>query len=348
MISFHHTARTLKRWMLGKASAPLEAVAKKTWQIAPAHVSTSRRAIFMPNQLDRISAWKFSVTDPRPQLLGGTEITHAATKAHLLENAVIADGTIFSGPWHEFLEARKTRSALHGIDTELDTASLACTANGNRYFGNWIMDDCPLYPLANAEGQPIGNFHARTPHQLAYEAKFDMHVTRMHAAHVKKLVVFEDYGQNPSKHARFRELGAKLLLDVDSHSHPGVFVLRGHTGDRRVMINELEIAEMLKEQRGFRIIDPIMASLQEIIECCAGAKVVAGVEGSHLLNGIIVLPMGGTLLAFQPPNRFVTVLKDLMDRDDQNFAFVVGIPQGEDFHIDADEVLHTLDMLPAD
>ena len=281
-------------------------------------------------------------------MMGGIEITHAATKAHLLENAVIADGTIFAGPWHQFLEARKTRSAWHGIDAELDHASLACTANGNRYFGNWIMDDCPLYPLAAAEGTPIGNFHPRTPHQLAYETRFDMHVRRMHAAHVKKIVVFEDYGQNRSKHARFRNLGAKLLQGVDPPSHPGVFLLRGQTGDRRVMINELKIAEMLKEQRGFRIVDPIKASLQEIIDQCAGAKVVAGVEGSHLLNGIVVLPMGGALLAFQPPNRFVTVLKHLTDRDDQNFAFVVGIPKGEDFHIDADEVLRTLDMLPAD
>ncbi|MNM93047.1 hypothetical protein D3C81_1054080 [compost metagenome] len=70
-------------------------------------------------------------------------------------------------------------------------------------------------------------------------------------------------------------------------------------------------------------------------------------EGSQLVHGVNVLRSGGSLLALQPPNRFVSYYKYLTDRDHQHFGFVVGTPQGDGFTIDIDEVERTLDLFPS-
>jgi hypothetical protein len=84
-----------------------------------------------------------------------------------------------------------------------------------------------------------------------------------------------------------------------------------------------------------------------IVAACAGARTVIGIEGSQLIHGVNLLQPGGSLLILQPPDRFVCFFKYLTDRDQQNFGFVVGTPDGEGFRIDPDEVERTLDLFPA-
>ena len=86
----------------------------------------------------------------------------------------------------------------------------------------------------------------------------------------------------------------------------------------------MELAEHLRDRRGFRIIDPAKSDVATIVAACAGARVVVGIEGSHLIHGVNLLPLGGSLLVLQPPNRLLCFFKYLTDRDHQNFGFVVG------------------------
>lgn len=168
---------------------------------------------------------------------------------------------------------------------------------------------------------------------------------RCGATYFREIVVFDDVGQNGSKRARFRELGPKLRRHVEPRpSHPGVFIVRGETGSRRVLRNESDVAEQLRARRGFTVIDPVKVGVPEIVKACAGARVVAGVEGSGLMHGIVHLTEGAGVLILQPPGRFSAIYKDLTDRDEQQFGFVVGTPKGDDFVIDPEEVERTLDL----
>jgi capsular polysaccharide biosynthesis protein len=126
-----------------------------------------------------------------------------------------------------------------------------------------------------------------------------------------------------------------------------VFILRGAAGSRRILRNELEIAERLRDRRGFTIVDPAKQDVPAIVQACAGAGIVVGIEGSALIHGFLVLESGGGVLVLQPPNRFSAINKDLTDRDHQQFGFVVGLPRGDDFWIDPDEVDRTLDLFDA-
>jgi hypothetical protein len=241
------------------------------------------------------------------------------------------------------------------VENEIDRGALYCTAGGNKWFGSWLMDDCITYPMACEEGVPVttatsdklvSTSRHGILHAPGYEDWLGMTPVRLRNAFFRELVIFDDLSQNRHKHRRFRAMGDQLLSHVNASAHPGVFILRGDKGELRLLRNELELAERLRDRRGFRIIDPAKSDVPTIVAACAGARVVVGIEGSHLIHGVNVLQPGGSLLVLQPPNRFLCFFKYLTDRDQQNFGFVVGTEEGNGFSIDADEVERTLDLFP--
>ncbi len=340
-----HFARRLAR----RPARDLRERAEAIWEISAPETSVEQPAIFLPDQLERVTGWAFASEHPRAAMMGGREIIHRPTSAYLLRDAMLIDGVLYKDDacWH--LQPQTRRLPQMRVEQEIARGAVYCTSQGNKYFGNWLMDDCATYPLAVAEGTPVTTGQPVTVHTPAYEHWLGMNPERVTAARIRELVIFEDIGQNTSKHRRCRAMGEALRGHLDTVApHPGVFVLRGRTGMQRLLRNEVELAERLRDRRGFRILDPVKADVPTIVATCAGARAVVGVEGSGLMHGILHLPAGGSVVALQPANRFVRVYKDLTDRDGQHFAFVVAAmePNG-DFTIDGDELERTLDLLPA-
>jgi len=333
-----------KKWIARKSSHTLESVATKTWEIAPSETSISPPAFFLPDQLERVTGWAFSSEHPRRTMEGG-KVFHKATRGFLLKDVWLIDGALYKDDAHSWLAPRTSRWPRLHVETEIGRGAVYCTYGGNKYFGSWLIDDCLTYPLACAEGIPVTTAQAVGLHTLGYEDWLDMKPTRLHNAFFRELVIFEDIGQNRHRHLRFRTMSDRLLSHVKAATHPGVFILRGGMGER-LLQNEIELAEHLRVQRGFNILDPMKADVPAIVAACAGARTVVGVEGSQLCHGIAVLQPGGSLLALQPSNRFVSALKPLMDRDQQHFGFVVGHAKGKGFCIDPIEVERTLDLFP--
>ncbi len=92
------------------------------------------------------------------------------------------------------------------------------------------------------------------------------------------------------------------------------------------------------------MLDPGRASVAELIDACAGARIVAGVEGSHLVHGLTLMPAEARLLAIQPPDRTVSVLKLITDRQGQEYGLVVGRGSNGAFSADIGEIEQTLDL----
>jgi Glycosyltransferase 61 len=339
-------SRVMAHRLTGRQPPPIESVAERSWEISPAVASLSPRAVFLPGQLDRVTGWAFSDGHPGPEMQGGIAVPHAPTLGFILRHAWLVDGRLYKDGACCYLQPRSSRWPQILVEQEIERAAIFCTSAGNRYFGQWLMDDCVTYPLAASEGVPVTTDQPVNLHTLAYEDWLGMKPERVQGAFLREAVIFQDIGQNRDKHRRFRAMSDRLLSHVEVVPHPGVFILRGTTGDRRCLQNELELAERLRDRRGFRIIDPAKSDVATIVRTCAGARTVVGVEGSGLIHGVLVLRPGGSLLTLQPPNRFVPVFKHLTDRDDQNFGFVVGLPRGGDFWIDPEEVERTLDLLP--
>ena len=118
-----------------------------------------------------------------------------------------------------------------------------------------------------------------------------MNPIRTNAALLKEVTFFdEDWGNNENKHIRFSKLRVKLVSKFSGSAHPGVFILRRNSG------RSLEIARKLKEKYGFKIVDVTTQTVSEIINDCVGAKILIGIEGSHLMHAMMVMEEGMSVL----------------------------------------------------
>lgn len=340
--------QTLRGAWFGRTAA-LEHLASRIWEVAPEESRSAPPAFHLPGQFERVtklSPFASTLEEERKLLRGSASSKHGATRAFLLEDVLLVDGVLYKNAGRMHLHRRTRRVPPMRAEEEERASALYCSFAGNRYFGNWLIDDCTRYPLALEHGLPVtSKAVVPSPQMLQYEALLGMQPHRRDLARFRKLVVFEDVGQNRHKHRRFKSLGDRLLGGRTCAAHPGVFILRGKAGERRLLHNELQIAERLQKARGFRVIDPMTLSAAAIVEACAGARAVVGVEGSQLVHGLVLLPPGGSLLVLQPPDRYCSLFKDLTDRDAQKFGIVVGTQAGDGFTIDPDEVERTLDLM---
>jgi hypothetical protein len=328
---------------------PIESVAARVWQIAPPEESQRVKAFFLPGQFERIIRFsQFSGTpaEERGSVEGTARVVHAATRGFLLRDAMVSHGTVYCGGAAEFLAEHQRRFPVSRVETEQAQGAIYSTFGGNKYFGQWLIDDLVTYHLAREAGTPVRTQRALSPHARAYEEHLGIDALPISVARFKELVMFVDVGQNRNKAARFDRNRQRLLGRYPTPSHPGVFLVRGGSGERRILGEEMAIAEHLQRTRGFRIVDVMGSDLPTLLQASAGADVVAGIEGSHLVHAVLVMGAGKSLFVMQPPNRYCSLLKDLTDRDGQHYGFVVGKLKGDAFHVEIDEVERTLDLLP--
>lgn len=322
----------------------LEALATKSWEIAPAKTRIAPPSFALPGQLERVTNWAFPGENLERELSGGYVQEHAATRAFLVKNVVLYDGSLFKDRTCKYLHPRTSKSLVVNLTKEIDQGAIYATFNGNKYFGGWFMQDCLTYPIAANEGTPITTAQDPGKHIPQYEALLGMRPERQQGILLRRAILFQDYGDNTHKANRAADMRAKLIGSTPVKPHPGVFLIRGLGGVRRVLTNEMELATQMAKTRGLKVIDPLTMNASEIIAACAGAETVMGVEGSQLLHGLIVLAPGGRYLTLQPPDRFISNLKTLTDRDGQYFGYVVGHQRGEHFWIDPDDVERTMDL----
>lgn len=342
----------------------LEGLAERSWIIEPGSSSIVSSAFFLPGQLERVTGTAGPADEPQRNMPGGFEVAHAPTRGFLLKDVWLLDGSLYKRAGlrvhridvhpRSWLSRATIYSPRIRVTEEINQAAIYSSYMGSEYFGLWLTEDCPVYPLAEQAGAPIAPAMAvapamaHFPHTRQYEQWLGMKPQRTSAAYLREVVLFDDNWENNSgKRARVTAMRERLLSHVQVRSHPGVFILRRSTGKARLLNNELELAELLRARRGFTIVDITRDELPAIIAACAGARVVIGVEGSQLNHGLMVLQPGGSFVSLQPPSRFCCTIKRTTDMLGQHFGFVVGQPaMPEGWRIDPEEMERTLDLLP--
>ena len=119
---------------------------------------------------------------------------------------------------------------------------------------------------------------------------------------------------------------------------------RGSDGERRQLVNEAALADLLVA-KGFDIIDLDRMDAAEIARRTLDAPIVIGVEGSHLSHAIYAMADSGAFLVIQPPDRFAMPYKEYADRMGMGFGFVVALPDAGGFAVDLDDIRMMLDRL---
>jgi len=331
------------RGLLGTEPSDIAAAASERWQVAPGSRIEVRAAKVLPGQLDRIRGAEFAtVEEVVRDFRGGFEAEQPPTIGYAVKDVLLHDGVLYSKGAVRHLR-RRTRFLPAAMPREeRGSGAIYESWLGNRWFGNWLSDDCLTYRLADRYAQPVTT-DVPTGHKAQYEQQLAMRPDRASSVWFGALLVFDDSPHNEGKRARALDM-RRRLVGPEPGSHPGVFLLRNGTGDKRVLLNEREIAERLAARRGFLVIDPSTASMDEIVRVCGGARIVAGVEGSHLVHGLVAMPPGAGAFVIQPPMRAVAALKLLTDRQEQDFGFVVGEGTNNAFTANIDDVERTLDL----
>jgi len=114
-----------------------------------------------------------------------------------------------------------------------------------------------------------------------------------------------------------------------------------------MLTNEAAVEQALRE-RGFQIVDIATMSAEQICRASLNARIVAGVEGSHLSHGIFSAADDATFLVLQPPDRFCMTYKEFTDAmADMRCAFLVGDPHPGGFTVPPDDLNRLLDLIQA-
>ncbi|TDW61728.1 uncharacterized protein DUF563 [Novosphingobium sp. PhB55] len=337
-------AMALAARLLRQPRPDIAQAAVERWQVAPGSCTQVRRAKVLPGQFERIADSEFaSISEVVRQFKGDFEAKQSATIGYRLKNALLHDGVLYAGGTLRHLQRRSRFLPVARAPREETRMALFESWLGNRWFGNWLSDDCLTYRLAENAGIPFTT-HGSSGHVPDYERALDMLPVRGPSAFFRELVLFDDAAHNENKRLRAEAMRQRLIRGPIER-HPGVFLLRGRSGDARFLTNESEIAETLARRRGFQVLDPSHAGLEEIVRACGGAKVVMGVEGSHLVHGLAMMPPDGCAFVIQPPLRAVAALKLLTDRQGQDYALVVGEGTNHAFTANIDEIERTLDLV---
>lgn len=334
------------RRMVGLPMRDLTDRAYDSWQVSPAETRAVPPAICLPGQAERITRTEFApLTAVVKSLQGDPAEQIPATMAYALRDVDFVDGVLYAEGSELHLRRRARSPLAHRRPQRSMSGAMYETWVGNRWFGNWLLDDCLTYRLAEEVGKPVTSMPPRAGHVPRYEELLSMSPQRIGDVHFDELILFDDHANNSGRMARAQDMRQRLQVGHDPKPNPGVFLYRGRSGDARILDNEDEIAGNLQDRYGFRIMHPEDHSVDELVDACGATAIVAGVEGSQLNHGMAVMPPGGTLLTLQPADRATTAMKLLTDRWQQRFALLVGIGTSQGFRVSWDEVQRTLAMI---
>ena len=324
--------------------------AVERWEICPAEAVEIQPGIWLPDQAEHIARTEFgNLADILAQMQGDPAEWVPPTMGYRLRDVDFIDGTLYARGAQLALRERQGEALglIYKHPERSLSASLYESWIGNRWFGNWLLNDCLAYRLAETAGNPVTSTPRRGGHIARYEEVLGMTPERIGDVHFDELVVFDDLHNNSNRQARAQENRARVLAGRDCKPLPGVFIFRGSSGDARILENEAEIAERFEAEYGFRTLYVDRHGVDEIAEAVGGTDLVVGVEGSQLAHGVIALRPGGTVVTLQPADRVTTSLKLLTDCWRQNYAMLVGDGGIGGFRVDWGQLCRTLDLIAA-
>ncbi|MEP6917892.1 MAG: glycosyltransferase family 61 protein, partial [Acidobacteriota bacterium] len=329
---------------------PLPKAAVRSFKLCDAAEVPAVNPFIWDRHLPRIrSAARYTAEHTITHFIRRPAFQFRPVMAHWLRDATLLDGSVYSRGYRHELRPWGRRSRLGfkvaGPVAEIEQGALASTSLGSTWWGHWLEDEVPLQMLAEQYGPPVA--HDREPYRDESVFRTLLGVAepaRFGVALFKELLVLDDHAQNPLKTARYHVLRGRA-----SHRPAGpsrLFLSRGASGARRILVNEAEIRARL-EREGFTTVDVGAVSADELIAACSGASVVVSVEGSHLAPLLYLMRDFGTMVILNPPYQVQTTVATVALFCGISSGMFICEPDGEsrtDFVADPDEVVRFVDF----
>ncbi len=317
------------------------------WVVCDPGEYQSLPAIFLEEDLAKIQSAPPDSTyaGEASRLEVGTK-TCGATIAYQFSNAYIFHGYVYKGAMkYPFVDVKETWVS-HEKNIHIPNALIASNIYTCRYFGHWITESLTLELAAQHLKSPAV-IPAQTfyKHQSEYRDLVGLNPLPINKAKCDELLILDDIAANKFKYERFVQIRQRISSKLKPlHSNHGVMFLRKASGIKRILVNEMEVANFLESQ-GFIIVDAEAVTATEVMRQVLGAKVVIGVEGSQLTPAIYAISATGAILTLQPPNRFSTCHKEYTDLLGMRYGFLVGDPVSNGFKVDINTLAKLLEKV---
>lgn len=343
--------KRLTRRLLSKKISDFESIADRTQILCPEETLHLQPAIYLQNTLDRIKRLSpYSEREATNLLIKGGKRVSAPTKVHIIKNVEVVGAHLYSGALKITAGYGKEKifSSARMVCHHLDVANLVTTWSGSRFFGSLLLDDFPLELLPEDRHNNLRVVTKFYGHEQGYRDYLGINTsTIFNRAFVKRLRFYEDPTHNSHKARRYKMLREQLreIIQADPEKTPRyIYLRRGDTGEPRTLVNEEEIQSVL-HYCGFETVDTSTLDATEILRRTIDARVVVGIEGSHLSHAIFSMKEDGTMIVLQPPDRFAMVYKDFTDCLGMRFAFLVGNQKQGGFTILRSEMTKILELV---
>lgn len=306
-----------------------------------------RPAIYEQSQLSIVRSCGFKSTiENEIAKLNATSFTESAALLFKLNNALVLGGEIFSESSRHYISRSNPYRRIFSRIESFSTVAVSNSTQGLKYFGHWLRDDCATYELARDFGKVISLSRPHWPDCDGYQTAFDQRWEEKKSFFAKELTIFQDIGFSRSKKKRLTDLRARIRHGSNNSSrYDIVYIKRGKSGSRRLIINEDYLVEAL-EHHGIRIVEP-ETGFEGLASNCLDSSMMITLEGSQAAHGVYMLANGGSLLVIQPPERFYNPHLEWTRLLGMNYGIVVGEAVGDDIFVDPDEVLRMVARLSA-
>ncbi len=290
--------------IFGFPSQSLEEASSRKWTLAPGSQEPAEKIFYPENHLKRIqpAVWGETTTDIIHAVMK-TEVIHEPTMAYSLRDCSLVGPRMFSGMYkHDLYRQGLDRFLKKRCEVGyFESAVLASTYSGARWFGHLLHDEFPLQMCARDLGNPVSHMRLSYSQEPGYRELFGVSAPpRFDILHAKEMTVLSDFSQNTYKRERYAAMRGRLSCLPKGHDR--VFISRGTTGHLRLLMNESEIARKL-EGEGFKIISPEKHSPVEVLGFCHNASIVVSLDGSHAVPALFATKKHGRVVMLYPPNR---------------------------------------------
>ncbi len=344
------TFSTLKNVILNRipgTRSTLQQAATRHWTLHPPELQLTPAAVYLKDDLLKITdVEEHTSLEVEMRKIRGGPVEHAATTAYELRDAELIHGTVTKGAFTLKLTPQRRRLLSPAPPRTKQPCALGSTYFGSIYFGHWLTDDLTLHLAAESLAMAVATDRQPYRHEPGYCRLLGIPQQKTSTALFSQLIILDDIGQNSHKRHRYRELRSRLRRQVDSGPNRLIYIRRGTSGAAaaRKLVNARQVEAPLASQ-GFAIVDPDIMSAEQITAAIAGARIVVGVEGSHMLHALYAIADDARICVIQPPYRFVNVIKDYADCLDIRYGFTVGDLHPEGFTVPIPSLMEVLSRL---
>lgn len=314
--------------------------------VHPAETQSVQHPRYLQGMLDRVTSTPIpSQLEHHLEVVTAQSYNHAAVLRKTLRNVLVYPAGYAAWRKDAFYSPKRDLSGLKNPIVHVPKLRFCMNSVVWRYFGHWMSDAVPSSLIDPDEGALWIRPDPSWQHAQEYLDIFEISPLEAPLVHAKELVFYQDFGQGSHKRARYAELQnrvRKSLGNPDLSDY--VYLRRGATGSRRVIANEDALVEKLTAM-GWKIFDIGSASAKEMQQTICKAKVVLGIEGSHINHAQYGLAAKTALVILIPNDRFVTL--HLARASAKNIASGFVVLEGTNeagYLVNVDEVLRTVDL----